>query len=107
MIEVEGISCDPSREVLTSTSNIITIAEVGINESVAASIRAYPNPAREYITLEIPQELVGEMMVIYDVTGREIYRSNTANTTNIINVAIFSSGSYVLRVGNQNVRFER
>ena len=107
MIEVEGISCDPSREVLTSTSNIITIAEVGINESVAASIRAYPNPAREYITLEIPHELVGETMVIYDVTGREIYRSNTANTTNIINVAIFSSGSYVLRVGNQNVRFER
>ena len=107
MIEVEGISCDPSREVLTSTSNIITIGNVGIKETTTQGIRAYPNPAREYIILEIPQELVGEMMVICDVTGREIYRSKTANTTNNINVAAFSSGSYVLRVGNQNVRFER
>ena len=93
--------------MLTSTSNIITIGNVGIKETTTQGIRAYPNPAREYIILEIPQELVGEMMVICDVTGREIYRSKTANTTNNINVAAFSSGSYVLRVGNQNVRFER
>lgn len=107
MIEVEGVSCDPSRSIQTSKSNVINYEFVGVNEVVLNNIKLYPNPAIEYITLEIPSELIGETMVIYDVTGREIYRSKTANPTNNINVASFSSGSYVLRVGNQNLRFER
>jgi photosystem II stability/assembly factor-like uncharacterized protein len=100
--------CVITFEACSITTNEVAVqTTVGVGEFDSNSIIIYPNPASTFITLEIPNEFVGETMVIYDVIGREIYRSQPANTTNNINVAPFSSGSYMLRVGNQNVRFQR
>jgi hypothetical protein len=77
---------------------------VGVDETPSLYLTIFPNPAMENLTVEIPNELIGEDVIIYDVTGREIYRSITTNTINLINVAALSSGSYVLRVGDLSVK---
>jgi len=107
MIEVEGISCDPSREVLTSKSNIITIAEVGVGKLSSQQLALYPNPANDYIMLTASEQLIGEMYVIYDITGREVLRGKINSTNTRIALENQSSGSYVLRVGEKGLRFEK
>ncbi len=77
---------------------------VGVDEAPSLYLSIFPNPAMENLTVEIPNELIGEDVIIYDVAGREIYRSTTTNTINLINVAALSSGSYVLRVGDLSVK---
>jgi hypothetical protein len=107
MIEVEGISCDPSREVMTSKSNIITIAEVGIGTLNTSQLALYPNPANDYIMLSVSERLISEMYVIYDITGREILRGKINATNTRIALENQSSGSYVLRVVEKGLRFEK
>ena len=107
MIEVEGISCDPSREVMTSKSNIITIAEVGIGTLNTSQFALYPNPANDYIMLSVSERLISEMYVIYDITGREILRGKIHAINTRIALENQSSGSYVLRVVEKGLRFEK
>jgi hypothetical protein len=107
MIEVEGISCDPSREVLTSKSNIITIAELGVGNLNSQQLALYPNPANDYIMLTASEQLIGETYVIHDITGREVLRGKINSTNTRIALENQSSGSYLLRVGEKGLRFEK
>ena len=67
-------------------------------------IKAFPNPATENLTIEIPSTLIGEVVTIYDVMGKEVHRSKLISTSIILDVTSFSGGTYVLRVADLNVK---
>lgn len=97
--------CVISFQGCSVTTNEVTVqTTVGVDETPSLYLTIFPNPAMENLTVEIPNELIGEDVIIYDVAGREIYRSTTTNTINLINVAELSSGSYFLRVGDLSVK---
>jgi hypothetical protein len=97
--------CVISFQGCSVTTNEVTVqTTVGVDEAPSLYLSIFPNPAMENLTVEIPNELIGEDVIIYDVAGREIYRSTTTNTINLINVAELSSGSYFLRVGDLSVK---
>ncbi len=80
---------------------------IGIEETQAPSFDIYPNPANEYLMLQSNQALIGEEYFVYDITGREILRGKINSTTTRLDLLNLSSGSYVLRVGDSGVRFEK
>lgn len=67
-------------------------------------IKAFPSPATENLTIEIPSTLIGEVVTIYDVMGKEVHRSKLISTSTILDVTSFSGGTYVLRVADLNVK---
>ena len=67
-------------------------------------IEAFPNPASEYLTIKIPSTLIGAEGVIYDIAGREVCRSKFMSVSTIVDMSSFSGGSYLLRVGDLNVK---
>ena len=67
-------------------------------------IEAFPNPVSEYLTVQIPSTLIGAEGVIYDIAGRELYRSKLMSISTIVDMSSFSGGSYLLRVGDLNVK---
>jgi hypothetical protein len=67
-------------------------------------IKAFPNPATENLTIEIPSTLIGEVVTIYDVMGKEVHRSKLISTSTILDVTSFSGGTYVLRFADLNVK---
>jgi hypothetical protein len=94
MIEVEGVSCDPSRTIQTSKSNIINYEIVGVEDLMASQISIYPNPATNNITLNVSAELVGGNYKIYDALGREVMNGKLSSTSTIIDVDSLARGSY-------------
>ncbi len=72
------------------------------------SYPAYPNPANEYITLDLRGESPATSVVIMDLAGRILVRENTAGQEQLtVDLRDLSSGLYTLLVQNQySVRSE-
>jgi hypothetical protein len=107
MIEVEGVSCDPSRTLQTSTSNIINYQVEGIDEIENSSLKVYPNPAYDRVTLQCDATLIGNTYVIFDVTGREIIQGKVVGITTDIAIEQLSRGEYILKIGNDRVKIAK
>jgi hypothetical protein len=103
-IEVEGIACDPSRSIQTSKSNLINYEFVNIQEIIAPIFSIYPNPTRDYITVQCNAELIGEEYRIYDVAGKMVMKGRITSTTAMIDIKNLSAGEYVLSAGMASVR---
>lgn len=76
-------------------------AMTSVNDLIINDIRLYPNPARDFISIEIP-ELMIEEMSIYDVRGVEILRE-TADLRDrySLDVSSFENGVYLLRIESE------
>jgi len=106
MIEVAGVSCDPSRSVVYSHSNIID-SMVGIDdiELASSSIFLYPNPAKTNIVLQVNTPLIGQDYVIFDAIGKVIYKNKIQSTNEIIHLENFNNGNYFVKVNEVVKRF--
>lgn len=106
MIEVASVSCDPSRSVVYSHSNIID-SMVGIDdfESASSSISLYPNPAKTNIVLQVNTPLIGQDYVIFDAIGKVIYKSKIQSANEIIHLENFNNGNYFVKVNEVVKRF--
>jgi hypothetical protein len=66
---------------------------VGIETSKAESIRIYPNPAFEYVYIELSRNTHIKM---YDHTGKLIYSEDHSSGAQTINISEFKEGLYIL-----------
>jgi len=77
----------------------ITTSPLNITENnIPNIISVYPNPTADFISIS-DKNLNGEK-IIFNSIGGQIYRG----TDNIINLSHLSSGIYILKVGNHNVK---
>jgi len=86
--------------------NLTRTASLGINENqFAENIRIYPNPAKEFVTINM-NEFDGELSEInlINVQGQIIYTLDTKNQSKIFDLKInsFSEGIYVLQLHTSN-----
>ena len=75
-------------------------------ERFESFIQMYPNPAAEYVTLDIPNEVISfnkqAAIRIVDVSGREVYAEQLSGPGIIrINTASFSNGVYSVLLQTQ------
>ena len=98
MIEVEGISCDPSRDLITSRSNIISLNETAVLEHDAWQCVLFPNPAQNHLNLSLSTNWIGAQFTLFDLQGR-IVRSGAIDQTEIhIQTSDLSNGRYTMRL---------
>lgn len=86
----------------TCTTNIVldcANSTVGINESVnMPNFNIYPNPASDFITLEIPDFISGTSIQIVDLTGKIIKIESIQTHTQQIDVSNLSKGLYFIKI---------
>jgi hypothetical protein len=104
MIEVVGVSCDPSRTLVYSHSNILDTS-VGVEDYVSTAISLYPNPAKTSITLQVNATLTGQEYVVFDAVGKVIYKNKIQSTNEIIQLENFNNGNYFVKVNAVVKRF--
>ncbi|MBP9796676.1 MAG: T9SS type A sorting domain-containing protein [Chitinophagales bacterium] len=69
---------------------------------IASSIHLYPNPASQFVTVQIP-ELSGKGVIfIYDFTGKLILTQDAKGEFETINIGELRSGMYLVVVRNEN-----
>jgi len=83
------------------TTGTDTGGMVGIDALGQVQIEAYPNPATDVLTVEIPllnSNMRNAFLVMYDTSGREVLRQPVTGETMRISVKELPLGHYVLRV---------
>lgn len=68
---------------------------VGISELKVAQLALWPNPANDVVYITGPEP--GELCIIYDLNGREVYRT-AVSAAHTINLGTLAEGMYQLAV---------
>ena len=83
------------------TTSCVTLSNVGLDENGEASFNAIPNPANDFINLQLP---VGHgEIVIYNLNGQVVLRQNINNTNETLNISQFESGVYIIEVKSDDL----
>ncbi|MDR1757459.1 MAG: T9SS type A sorting domain-containing protein, partial [Bacteroidales bacterium] len=80
----------------------------GIINRHLATIKIYPNPAKNELRIENAELKIGETVHIFDISGRAVetwHATSLQNGTATINVSRLPSGVYFLRIGDKTARF--
>lgn len=83
-----------------------TVTIVQLNSTVSANhetgteneISVYPNPTGGIIFVEIPHEMAGCRMSVFDVLGVAVARKRTAEGLNMLDLSGFAKGIYFIEV---------
>lgn len=82
----------------TLSSNCLNVS---INEALSImNIKAYPNPAKDFLMVELPSESPLEIE-LYDLNGRLLKSQYAFERLSVIDLSNFQSGTYMLRVGRE------
>ncbi|MBN1187989.1 MAG: T9SS type A sorting domain-containing protein [Bacteroidales bacterium] len=86
-----------------STSNLYTINVNSVTTVLHETnelLKIYPNPAKENITIEIPENLIGNMLYVHDANGKELLSKRIDQNTSTLDISGFITGLYSIRVKN-------
>jgi hypothetical protein len=104
VVEVVGISCDPTRSEVSSRSNIIQNVTTGLNDLARNEIVVYPNPFSDFISLEVNSTLLGQTFEITDIQGLLVCSGRMNTSRIVLQVDDLSSGVYLLRMQSRVMR---
>lgn len=76
---------------------------LALDPVVSQSVRVYPNPATEQVTVAVPAKLVGQFLRVFDGRGRLIYQQPISTETSV-STDNWSAGLYLFRVGEQTTK---
>jgi 1,4-alpha-glucan branching enzyme len=102
VIEVDGISCDPTREVVFSRSNVIALSTENIAESIASKMAVFPNPTSGMISINLFENISGKSIILSSITGERLFESNVNNTSFQLNMEEYAAGIYLLQLRDRN-----
>ena len=74
----------------------------GTEDLQTANFRLYPNPAKEYLTIEMIDTSSTYQIEIYDMLGKKVYNSEIQNKEQI-NVSALAAGTYLVKL-NSNLQ---
>ena len=72
---------------------------ISISNNKSGGVKIYPNPASEYIHIELDQTPVsGVEIIIYDGAGKKVKQVSTLSGFNLINIQELKKGIYHVRI---------
>ena len=106
MIEVVGVSCDPSRNLVYSRSNILDLLAQNVSEETNSTLQIFPNPASTNITIQINESELGLPVFIFNALGKEVFSERISSVNQTLNIEKLSEGFYFLKVEGRVVRLQ-
>lgn len=72
------------------------------NDDPSAVMQIYPNPAKEYFTINIPDYIHNPTIRIYNLTGEEVLQKSLTEATTKIDTPNLSGGLYFCKILDKN-----
>lgn len=69
-----------------------------------ATIRLFPNPVNQHLTIKIDESLIGSQFEILNITGQSLKSGELSDLFNTIDVEDLSAGTYFVRVQSESVK---
>jgi hypothetical protein len=73
-----------------------------VNEKHLSEIKLYPNPAKDFVYLKLPQNIQQTHIQILDVNGRVLLKQVVNNDIQSMDISQLNSGIYFIRIINEN-----
>ncbi len=73
-----------------SSSVVLSVEDIALTES----IRIYPNPVQNTLSLEIAMDIDLKEIVIYNILGKQVLKSKHTN----LNITNLTAGIYILKL---------
>ncbi|MCK9255580.1 MAG: T9SS type A sorting domain-containing protein [Bacteroidales bacterium] len=98
---------DAYGESKTITKEIFAIQcpSVNVSANVSYDVNIYPNPAKDKLFIDIPQNINPIYTEIYNSMGQLIKSNNVHTGLNVINVAELTSGIYIIKISTDIEKF--
>ncbi|MBC7862405.1 MAG: T9SS type A sorting domain-containing protein [Bacteroidia bacterium] len=77
------------------------------NEAELKGVIVFPNPATNFVTVQLPSVSESTFVSIYDVTGKIVRAVNLTNPQTQIDIKELNSGIYLLRITNETGGFTK
>lgn len=106
VVEVAGLGCDPSREMMYSRSNVMNMLASNITEETNSTLQIFPNPASTQITFQANESDLGASIVMYNALGQEVLVDRLNAVSQTLSVENLSEGSYFIKVEGRVVRLQ-
>lgn len=84
----------------TTTNTVVTNTAILNIENSTTNFRLYPNPADGEVTIGVIETLLGNNLIISDITGREILVLKIQFTNTKLETTLLKSGLYFVRIGS-------
>jgi hypothetical protein len=98
-----------SRSHCVDTSACYNVVISGLNKQKTKEeqLTVYPNPTNGAFTIESNAVNNNSSFEIRDITGKVIQKGKLSGNRTTVDLSEYSSGIYLLRVGNQNIKLVR
>jgi len=104
VIEIEGVSCDPTRELVFSRSNTIELNASAILETGTARFQLYPNPTSDKFNLLVTQDLLDASIKVHNMVGQVMVETIITQLQSEFNTASWAPGVYSIEIQKENMR---
>ncbi len=89
--EPSSVTLDPNGELLIAQNG----SPVSVKElDVASKVRIHPNPAGDFVVVEVTPDLVGAPISIFDLTGKVVYHSTLSGEKQHVSTSGWAMGVY-------------
>ncbi len=107
--EVAGVACFVEDVLFWGTNNRWeflngSVPILGDNDLIAPTVSLYPNPSNELINISFGMDRLS-MIELFDITGKLLFKKELNANTYALNIANYPSGTYLVKVYNQNNAF--
>lgn len=75
---------------------------LGNNDFVLSEFKMYPNPAKEYVTIDLSDLTSNAIVFIYDYLGRLVKKESLNTTSSRIETSNLQKGTYIVKVDSDN-----
>jgi len=78
----------------------------GIANDFMSYVNAYPNPAKDYIILNVPENAISKNPVlnIYNLGGQLVHSDNVESGNQFIDISHLTSGYYIYEISAVGMR---
>lgn len=76
----------------------VVVDPVGIIEGESSGVVVYPNPARDFVMVEVGAVMIGSRYGVIDGAGKLVSEGALTKTTTTLNTAELASGNYVISI---------
>jgi len=106
MVELVGVSCDPSRSLVYSRSNILDLLAQSVSEVMNSDFQIFPNPTSTNITIQLDERDLGSQVIIFNALGQEVFSERIAFVNQLLNIEKLSEGFYFLKIEGRVLRLQ-
>lgn len=77
------------------------------NQFNADAFKMYPVPAKEFVTLELPNFIQNATLNVYDFSGKQVLNTTVSQENNVLNTSSIARGSYLIQIVSDEYSFTR